>query len=625
MTRLIHLGAEAGHDHAEGLVASTTAPTYDTTIKRTGTRAWKFDASGSNVQTRLQYDFSGATGVTYWIQAAFYVPSSHGFPSTDQRILRVLNSGGVTDLCGLELTTGGTLRLVSGNGDTDVGSDSAAVSLDTWFRATLKIQIGAGATDVLEGFLDGVSFQSSTGLNFTDTAPGAVRFGWCSGGSAFTLPGANKLLYVDDFVVQNNAGSVNNTVPGDEKILLLLPTADAEVDGWQGGAGGTSNLFEAVNNIPPVGVDNGSATDTSQIECANADTTDNYDATMQTYTAAGVPSGATITAVYAVAEGGNSSTTGSDTLGLSVISNPAISETVFSIDVNDNTYPTGWNRGMTAVSENPTVTLGTAPVMRVRKGVATTRQAAVCQMAMVVSYVEGSGSEAVTASASTLSLGNVAQTIQAGSAIQSTASTLSLGSAATSALSANVSTQTTTSTLTLEGSSPTIAQSHSILGSPSSLSLAGGANVIEPTTFLAPSASALSLAGVDQEASASSSVSGTPTTLALSGVVASAATGSSVLHAASSLALSGIDAIAEESLAVAALPSAISLDGPSASVSIDTVLSPFPSSLSLGGVASTVSAGSALGATPSSLSLGGNASVLHVEGAPSNAWSQGQV
>jgi hypothetical protein len=89
-----------------------------------------------------------------------------------------------------------------------------------------------------------------------------------------------------------------------------------------------------------------------------------------------------------VMEGGNSSTTGTDTLGLSVASNPAIAEATVNIDVNDGTYPTGWNRGATVMSENPSVTLGTAPVMELRKLVATNRTNACCFLGMYVAYTE---------------------------------------------------------------------------------------------------------------------------------------------------------------------------------------------------------------------------------------------
>lgn len=378
MGRVFHAGAEIGHSHTDAAFGEVgTAFTYDTGTVRSGSRSWKIDASAASY---VLYTLSaGAVGRRWFATIWFYVPSASGLPGSDSRILAI-QTGAAAMLCGARLTTAGKIQLVDQAG-TQIGSDSAeTVATNTWHRLDLGVRINVGSTDYAECRLNGVSVASTTTGAFSDTAPARVLFGW------FDDPGTSEVLFFDDFILNDDTGTTNLTWALDESVLLLLPTAVAARDaGWVGGGGGTTNLYEAVNNIPPAGLDNAAATDTSQVENAVSTTTDEIDFTMTTYTAAGVGASDLITAVYAVMAGGNSSTTGTDTIGLEVESNPAIAESVVSVDVNDGTYPTGWLRGQTAVSEMPVVARGTGPVASLRKGVATTRVCACCFVGMQVS------------------------------------------------------------------------------------------------------------------------------------------------------------------------------------------------------------------------------------------------
>jgi hypothetical protein len=109
---------------------------------------------------------------------------------------------------------------------------------------------------------------------------------------------------------------------------------------------------------------------------------------MQTYTAAGIASGDTVTAVQGVVEAANGAAS-ADTIGISIVSNPAVTEVLGSIPSSASTYPSQWVRISPSIAENPSLTLGTAPVMRVRKNLAATRRHTVCFMGMYVSYTVG--------------------------------------------------------------------------------------------------------------------------------------------------------------------------------------------------------------------------------------------
>ena len=69
--------------------------------------------------------------------------------------------------------------------------------------------------------------------------------------------------------------------------MLLKPISDASIGSWTTGSGGTTNLYEAVNNIPPAGLSNASMTNTSQIINSSTDAS-YYIANLETYSSAGI-------------------------------------------------------------------------------------------------------------------------------------------------------------------------------------------------------------------------------------------------------------------------------------------------------------------------------------------------
>ncbi len=379
MTRLGQWGGELGHEHAEGLTLTNTTLTFDTGTVRTGTRSFKFDTSTTDF---LSYTLvSPATGRTYYGCMHFLIPAATGLPGTSANIMALIAAFGIN----VRLTTAGKLQLL--NSATQVGSDSAAtITTDVWYRVELVVNINAAAgnDDTMELYLDGVQVAASTTVNNGTTAPTVFRFGWVSD------PGTSEVIFVDDVALNDSQGSVNNGLVGDQKIYALFPTSDSALGNWTDGAGGTTNIFGSVDNVPPIGVSTATSGATNQVENPANVSIDRYEATMTTYTTAGIGASDTITAIQPVVEVGSSSTTGTDTINSEVLSNPVIAAGVAtSCDIVAGTYPASWIVSTKAIVENPTVTLGTAPVMRIQKNIATTRINSCCMMAMVVSVSPG--------------------------------------------------------------------------------------------------------------------------------------------------------------------------------------------------------------------------------------------
>ena len=194
-------------------------------------------------------------------------------------------------------------------------------------------------------------------------------------------------LYFDDVMACDTA---TLQFRGSSKQVILLPTADpGALNSWTNGGGGTTSIFEGVNNRPPVGA----AASTDGIKIKNAASGGNldYTPTMQTYIAAGVPVGSTVNAVMAICNDGEEASTATKVGSVWVASNPAQAAAGTSFDYGNDggalgTFPTLWSvhRGPVAVA--PSVTLATAPTMTVRKTTSTTRVVDVDFMGIYVDY-----------------------------------------------------------------------------------------------------------------------------------------------------------------------------------------------------------------------------------------------
>jgi hypothetical protein len=181
-------------------------------------------------------------------------------------------------------------------------------------------------------------------------------------------------LYWEDVVYWDDAGIGTSLYASNPTVAMLYATADSAIGNWVGGAGGVTNLYQALQIS--VGKAIASETNTSQIKNVTAAASSSYDATMTTYTAAGIPSYAVIKAVQAVVMHGKGQTSTARTGEISILSNPA-SASVRTFDFGDDknavgTDPLRWQGAKSIVTENPTVTLGTAPVVRLTKTINTT-------------------------------------------------------------------------------------------------------------------------------------------------------------------------------------------------------------------------------------------------------------
>ncbi len=400
MTRLWDSGAEFNT-----LTASGTHPTLlnggmemifndgganfvvDATTKRSGNYSFKVDsgAGSSDNNSRVVFADIGVTGTlgrNYYFRGYWYFPSSSSFPSGTVRILMAHKSA-VSGLARVDLTSSGTLYLGTGNSGNQVGSATGVLNKDQWYRVELRWKTDTGAADECEFRLDGTQIAVTTGASISDNAADHFYF------SCPDNPGANRVWYVDDLAFNDDQGSAQNSWCGPGKIGLSLPISDNARGTWTGGVGGTTNLYQAIDNTPPVGT--ASETDTSQIESNANSGSAPADFNMTAPSTLGMGANDIMRVARLTVVHGEDVTTGTKTGSMTVVSNPAQgSSDTFTFGDNQatalGTWPSFWVTRPGTTLYDPSVTPSTSPVARVTKTDTTTRVASVCFMGITFEW-----------------------------------------------------------------------------------------------------------------------------------------------------------------------------------------------------------------------------------------------
>lgn len=370
------LRMEPGFGDAPGQVTAPVlqagTPTISTTTVRTGSRALRIQG-GQNFRFG---GFGTTSDVPRYVRAYVYFAA---FPASGAQ-------GVMNHTAGYEVRIQSTGVLELAFGGTLIGS-GVQLSTGVWYRIEYMSRMNStgGSDDSGELRVDGTTIASETNVARGTTVSGNMDIG--DGGAD-----ASYDAFFDDVAINNNVGSDENSFPGEGRVYLLKPESDNSVGtGWeapQTSGADTTAIFNAVDNIPPVGVAHSDvdANNNAYIFHAAANQ-NNYDVNMQSYTTAGVLG--TIKTVQGFVRTGSSSTT-NRAGALDIVSNPDQgSETAFTTfdaaNVTAGTEPTGWATTKGAVVYAPSVTPGTSPVFRVGKRVS---NAQVCMVDFMGIYVE---------------------------------------------------------------------------------------------------------------------------------------------------------------------------------------------------------------------------------------------
>lgn len=397
MARLLTCGWETASAYEGTAITSTGYFSLDSTTTRSvlSTYSVKYPSTPAGVAAISYCAPTYATpSISDTWYARFYLNIS-GAPSTAG--LFFCMNGTVTTTwptvgISLRLNTDRTLSLIYNN--TARTPTSAALTADTWYR--IEVRGISGSSGQAELVVDGTSVVSVSGASGETVA-------WAQLGLGSSVATRGCDIYIDDLVLNDSTGSGQNTWPGDSSLKLITATADSAIGtGWTTSGAATTNLYTNIDTIPPLGIADTTANEGKQIRNATSNANTAYDATLQSYSAAGIASADTINVVQAIALTGApvSTSTKSGTLGC--VSNPAGSMGSLSLNAALNpgffwsgvaagTFPAGWksSTGPSVAGDIASGNRGTGPVVRINQVTANTRVAMVTLLGMYVDYTPG--------------------------------------------------------------------------------------------------------------------------------------------------------------------------------------------------------------------------------------------
>jgi len=358
-------GFEAQAASADGITSLNGTAAYSTAQARTGVASIRCNpASGVT-------GYINASTATGWYHAAVYIAT---MPSVARYIL------GTNIREAVRLNTDGTLSYKDGNGAI-VGTSATALTTNAWYWVGWRGPIG---TTVPCLQINGVTEVTGSPAGATATA----FFAGCLGTEASGID-----IYIDDIIV-DGAGFL-----APSKVDIALPISDNTRTAVTAGAGGTTDLWDAVNNTPPAGLASASETNTSNIEYP-ASATESYIANLETYTTLGVASGDTVLAVQSVIRHGEDIATGTKNGVLGAVTNPTISDSlsfVFGTDGGAHGADSGgalWVTKFGTLTTSPSVTVGTSPTLAVTR-VSEIRVGCVDFMGLLVAWTPGTAATRV--------------------------------------------------------------------------------------------------------------------------------------------------------------------------------------------------------------------------------------
>jgi hypothetical protein len=201
-------------------------PAIDTTIKHSGNASMKSMASGDF----LSHQVTSATGSELWSRVYIY-------PASNTTSVFAISDGNL-DGVWLVMNTNGTLELWNADNDvltTQIGSASAALSLNTWYRLEVYLE-SVGTTWKASARVNGVTFTSTSSIAAAGSSSGMTIWPGVYGSAA--------TVYYDDIAVNDVFGSFQYSWPGNGGVVVLVPNA-------AGDSNCTTGDFSMVAEIPP--------------------------------------------------------------------------------------------------------------------------------------------------------------------------------------------------------------------------------------------------------------------------------------------------------------------------------------------------------------------------------------
>lgn len=268
-------------------------------VVHSGSYALRIQHNSINATCNGNITTTSDTTGTYYFRV--YFRTDDATPDVDQTILTFENSGGGIAQR-FQLLTTGVLRM--NNFAIPSSSDgSTTLSNNTWYRLEVEVLL-SDTVGTITVNLDGNTEIAMTGLDTLNTNLYRFRIGAFSGGEDRT-----NNTYYDDIAINNETGSFQTSWPGPGKISIVVPASDDTVTWTEVGACSGVGRYDCVNELPATALDLTDYTETTTVQ------TDRLNlATLSSE----IPSSADITVLNLVGHFGGASTTGTNTIRLSI-------------------------------------------------------------------------------------------------------------------------------------------------------------------------------------------------------------------------------------------------------------------------------------------------------------------
>jgi hypothetical protein len=162
-----------------------------------------------------------------------------------------------SEACGVRLNTTGGLQLW--NASAQIGSESAALSDNVWYRIEIRCdRTAAGGSHVADARINGVSFASSSSETFSTLGSQQIVLGNQTIGGTLTW-------YFDDVAWNDDTGSSQNSFPGASDGVLLYQVNAGAKDAFHKVSSTNVHTYNTSASDFPVGL-----FDTNQTELAGA-------------------------------------------------------------------------------------------------------------------------------------------------------------------------------------------------------------------------------------------------------------------------------------------------------------------------------------------------------------------
>jgi hypothetical protein len=206
-------------------------PAISSTTFRSGAYALEISSLSSGAAKTSGMLFA-AQNVVFW-RGYIRVATA---PSAANRVAQLMTT---TPLAFIELNADRTVQLNDEDGA--IGSPSSALSLNTWHRLEIKIDVSAAAgSHVVEARLDGVVF--ATASNRSISAPPQR---WRVGGNLNSEAQTQGEWYFDDVVADDAA------YPGDSKLVVVRPNAAGDNAAVTRGGVDSGSDFGQIDEVTP--------------------------------------------------------------------------------------------------------------------------------------------------------------------------------------------------------------------------------------------------------------------------------------------------------------------------------------------------------------------------------------